>query len=84
MLPNTTASIKSLFWNKTRIFCSPYLVKTGWFLILAKVFRNDNVAACSTARRSATAKNELGGYVTVPCSCKITQHKSTADWLNFW
>ena len=65
------------------LFLSPYLVTTGRFLILAKVFRNDYVAACSTAHRSATEKNEIGGYVSVPCSSKLTQYKSTEDWLNF-
>ena len=72
----------NLFWNKTRLFPTPFLVSTGWFLILAKVFQNDYVAACSTARRSATEKNELGGYVTAQFSSKMTQHNSTADWLN--
>ena len=83
MLGKTTASIKSQFWNETRLFPSPFLVTTGRFLILAKAFQNDYVAACSTARRSATEKNELGSYVTVPCLSKMTQHNSTADWLKF-
>ena len=71
------------FWNETRHFPGPFLVNTGWFLILEKVFRNGYVAACSTALRSATEENESGGHVDVPCSSKLTQHKSTADWLNF-
>ena len=71
------------FWNETRRFPSSFLVNNGWFLILAKVFRNDYVAACSTARRSATEENESGGHVDVPWTSKLTQHKSTADWLNF-
>ena len=70
-------------WEKTRLFHSPFLISTGRFHILAEAFRNDYVAACSTALRSATEKNELGGYVTVPCSSKITQRSSTADWPNF-
>ena len=70
-------------WNETRPFPSPFLVTTGRFLILTKAFRNDYVAACSTARRSAIEKNETGGYVTFPCLSKLTQHNSTADWLSF-
>ena len=78
------ASIKSTAGNKTRLFHSPLLISTSWFLILAEAFRNDHIAACSTALRSATEKNEMGGFVTVPCSSKMTQHSSTADWLKFW
>ena len=54
-------SILEHFWNKTRLFPSPSLVTAPQFLILAEALRNDYVAACSTARRSATEKNELGG-----------------------
>ena len=70
------ALIKSTAGNKTRLFPSPFLISTIWFLILA-----DYVAACSTALRSATEKNEVGGYVTVPCPSKMTQRNSTADGL---
>ena len=77
------ASIKSTAGNKTRLFPSPFLISTSWFLILAEAFRNDHVAACSTALRSATEKNEMGGYVTIPCLSKMTQRSSTADWLQF-
>ena len=73
------ASIKSTAGNKTRLFSSPYLISTSSFLILAEAFRNGYVAACSTA----TKKNEMGGYVTVPCPSKVTQRSSTADWLKF-
>ena len=84
MLRNTIALIKFTFGTKLGFFPSPFPVTTGWFLILAKVFRNDYVAAaCSTARRSATEKNELSGYVSVPCAFKLTQHNRTADWLKF-
>ena len=83
MLGNIIAPIKSTFGTKLGFFTSPFLVTTGWFLTLAKMFRNDYVAACSTAHRSATEKNELGGYVTVPCLSKMTEHNSTADWLKF-
>ena len=54
-----------------------------WLLILAEAFRNDHVVACNTALRSPTEKIEMGGYVTVPCSSKMTQRSSTADWLKF-
>ena len=77
------ASIKSTAGNKTRFFDSPYLIFTNRFLILAETFRNDHVAACSTGLRSATEKTEMGGYVTVLCSSKMTQRNSTADWLKF-
>ena len=78
-----SASIKSTAGNKTRLFSSPFHVSTSSGLTLAGPFRNDYVAACSTALRSATEENESGGYVTVPCPSKVTQHSSTADWLNF-
>ena len=77
------ASIKSIAGNKTRLFSSPFLISTSWFLILAEPFRNDHVPACSTALRSSTGKNEMDGHVTVPCSSKMTQRSSTADWLKF-
>ena len=68
--------------------------KLGFFLVgstflparkptLSGAFRNDYVAACSTALRIATEENESGGYVTVPCPSKVTQHCSKADWLIF-
>ena len=78
-----TASIKSIAVKKIRLFLSPFLIFTSWFFTLAEAFRNDHVAACSSALRSATEKNEMGGYVTVPCSSKMTQRSSTADWLKF-
>ena len=77
------ASIKSTAGNKTRFFPSPFLISTSQFLILAEAFRNDHIAACSTALRSATEENEMGGYLTVPCSSKMTQRSSTADWTKF-
>ena len=73
------ASIKSTAGNKTKFFPNPLLISTSRFLILAEAFRYDHVAACSTALRSATVKNEMGGYVTVPCSSKMTQRSSTAQ-----
>ena len=57
---------------------SPFLIFTSQFLILAERFRNDHVAACSTALHSATEKNEMGGYATVRCSFKNKQRSSTA------
>ena len=77
------ASVKSTTENKTRLLSSPFLISTSRFLILAEAFRNDFVAACSTALCSATEKNEMGGYVTVPGSSKMTQCSSTADWPKF-
>ena len=78
------ASIESTAENETRLFPSPFFISSSWFLNLAEAFRGHYVAACSTALRSATGKNEVGGYVTVPCSSKMTQRSSTADWLKFW
>ena len=60
------ASFKSTAWNKFGFFLSLFLISISWFFTLAEAFRNDHVAACSTALRSATDKNELAGYVTVP------------------
>ena len=77
------AAIKSFAGNKTRLFLSPFLIYTTWFLILSEPFRNDHVPACSTALRSATEKNEMSGYITAPCLSKMTQRRSTGDSLNF-
>ena len=77
------ASFKSTAGNKNRFFPSPSLISISRFLIFAKMFRHDHVAACSTALRSATEKNEMGGYVTVPSLSKMSQRSSTADWLKF-
>ena len=74
-------SIESTAGNKTRLFSSPLLISTSRFLILAEAFRNDYVASCSTALRSATEKNEMGNYVTVPCPYKLTQRSTATDWL---
>ena len=60
------ASNKFTAGNKIWHFPSPYLVSTSWFFNLAEVFRNDHVPAYSSALRSATEKNEMEGYVTVP------------------
>ena len=54
-------SIKSTVGNKTRFFPSLSYISDSWFLILAEAFRNDHVAACSTALRTATEDNESGG-----------------------
>ena len=75
------ALIKSTDGIEARPFPSPFL--TSWFRILAEAFRNDHVAVFSTALRSATEKNEMGGYVAVPCSSKMTQRISTANWIKF-
>ena len=78
-----TASIKSTAGNKTRLFLSPFNVSTSSRLSLAGSFRSDNVAACSTAFRSATEEKESGGYIAVPCPAKVKQRSGTADWLKF-
>ena len=73
------ASIKSTARKKTRFFISPFLISTSRFLILVEEFRNDYVAACSTALRNASEKNEMRGYVTDPCLSKLT--KLVARWI---
>ena len=78
------ASIKSTAGNKIKLFPNPFLISTSWFFFSAEAFRNDHVADCSTALRSATEKNGMGGYITVPCWCKMTQRGSTADWIKFY
>ena len=77
------ASNNSTADKKIRSFPSPFLTSTSWFHILAEEFRNDHVAAGSTTLRSATEKNEKGGYVIVPCSSKMIRRSSTADWIKF-
>ena len=72
------ASSKSTAGNKTWLFLSPFLISINSFLILAEAFGSDHVAACSTALRSATEKNEMGGYVTIPCLSKMTRCSRTA------
>ena len=78
-----TASIKSSAGNKTSLFPSPFHVSTSARFTLAEAFREDYVAACSTALGSATEGNLSGGCVTVLCPSKVTHHSSTADWLKF-
>ena len=77
------ASTKSIAGNRTRFFLSPFLIPTSSFLILAKAFRNDYVDTCSTAVRSDTEMNDVGGYQTVPCTSKMTQRSSPADLPKF-
>ena len=78
-----TASVQFTVGHKTKLFLSSFHVSTSSRLTLAGAFRNDHVAACSTALRSATEENDSGGYLTVPCPSNVTQHSSIADWLNF-
>ena len=78
-----TASIKSTVGNKTTLCHSPFHVSTSSHLTLSGAFRNDYLAACSIALRSATEENESGGYVTIPYPSKMTKHGSTAEWLKF-
>ena len=77
------ASIKSTVGNKIRLFPGSFLTSTSSRLTLAEALRNDHVAACSTALRSATEENESDGYVTVPCPSEVLQHSSTTDWPKF-
>ena len=77
------ALVKSTAGNKTGLFLSPFPIFTSWFLILAEAFRNEHVADCSTALRSATEQNGMRGYVIVSCSFKMTLHSSRADWITF-
>ena len=77
------ASNKSTVGNKTGFFPSLFLISSGRFLILAEAFWSEHVAACRTALRNAIEKNERGDYVTVPCSSKMTQRSSKADWPFF-
>ena len=78
------ASIIFTAGMKTRLFPPPFLIFNILFLYLAEAFRNDHVAACSTAESSAAKKNEKGGYVPVPSSSKMTQCSSRVDWLSFF
>ena len=78
-----TASIKSTPRNKTGLFSSSFHIYTGSRLTSAESFRNDHVAACDSALRSANEESESGSYVAIPCPSKVTQHSSTADWLKF-
>ena len=75
--------LNSLLGTKLGFFLIFFQICTSSGLTLARAFRNDNVAACSTAPRSATEEKETGGYLTVPCPSKMTQHSSSADWLKF-
>ena len=79
-----TALTKSTAVKKNRRFLGPSHVSTSSRLTLAGAFRNDYLATCSTALRSATEENESGGYVTLPFPSKVTEHNSAADWLKFY
>ena len=74
-----TASVEYTVGNETRQFPSQFHICTSSRLTLAEAFRKDHVAACSTALRTATEENEWGGYVTIACLPKVTQHSSTAE-----
>ena len=76
-------SNKTTVGNKLGLFFSPFHISTSSRLTLAGASRGDYVAACSTAFRSATAENDSGGHVDVPCPSKVKQHSSTAVWLKF-
>ena len=70
-------------WEQTRLFSSSFHVSTSSRITLAGAFRGDDVAACSTAFRSAPEENDSGGYVDVPCLSKVKERSSTADSLKF-
>ena len=74
-----TASIKFIAGKKIRLFRSPFIISNSRFLVLAKAFRSDYVAACNTALRNATEKSKTDGYVTVPCSPKW--NSVVAEWI---
>ena len=74
---------KSTVGNKTRLFPSPFQVSTSSSVTSAGAIRSDYAAACSTALRSATEKNDSGGHVDVPCPSKVKPRSSAADWLKF-
>ena len=77
------ASIEYTAGNKTTRFLGPFHISTSSCLTLAEAFRNDHVATCSTALRSANEENQWGDCVTIACLPKVTQHSSTAEWLKF-
>ena len=79
-----TASVKSTAGNKSRLFLTPFHISTSSSLTFAEAFRNDHVAACRTALRSAAEENESDGHVTVPCPFKLTLQNSILDWLKLW
>ena len=74
------ASCKFTAGSKARFFPGPFHFSTRWFCILAEAFRNDHVAAFSTALRSAAENYEVGDYVTARRSFKVPQRSSLADW----
>ena len=74
MLGNTIATIKSNFGTKLGLF----LVRSSLLPVGSSFWPK---CSGTTARRSAIEKNEISGYVTVPCLSKMTQHNSTADWM---
>ena len=76
------ASFKYIFEAELGLFLVR-VISISWFRILADVFRNNYVLACSIAGRSAAEMNEMSGYRTVPCLAKMTKHSSTADWIKF-
>ena len=53
--------INPLPGTKLGFFLVRSSTNTSQLLVLAEAFRNDHVAACSTALRSATEKNEKSG-----------------------
>ena len=73
--------LNSLLGTKLGFLPSPFHVSTSSRLTLAGAFRSDYLATFSTALRSATEKNDSGGYVDVPCPSKVKRRSCTAVWL---
>ena len=78
------ASFKFSARKKTKLFLSLFFLFASQFCLLAEAFRNEHVAACSTALRKATEKNEMSGFVTIAWSSKMTHRSSKNDWIKFW
>ena len=70
-------------WERIRVLASPLNVSTSSGVTLDGAIRSDHVAASCTVLRSATEKNDSGGYVDVPCPSEVKQRSSTMDWLKF-
>ena len=62
------ASIKSIAGNKARPFLSLFLISNSSF---------------PNSAEATTEENDLGDYVTVPCSPKMTQPSRTVDDFKF-
>ena len=68
----------SLLGTKLGFFPSPFHISAISRLTLAEAFRNNHVATCSTALRSATEGKESDGYVT-PFRVRPKWHSIVAE-----